>query len=174
MTYLALCSSMLIAGTFAISAFSKLHSRSAFAGFTAAVREMTSMPARTARPVAAGVAVLETGIALTAAVPATARAGLAAAVLLLAMFTGLLLRTITSGRRVPCNCFGASGTPASARHLVRNLILIVVAATGLTLGSPVGHAHLAAAAVLLCAAAMVVPVAVIALLDDLAELIDPT
>jgi hypothetical protein len=173
-TYLALCMSMLITGTFAISAISKLRSRSAFAGFAAAVREMTGMPARTARAVAACVAVLEIAVALTSALPGTDRAGLATAVFLLTIFTALLLRTVTSGRSVPCNCFGASSTPASVRHVVRNLILIVAAATGLVLGPPFGHAHLPAVAVLVCAAAIVVPVAVVALLDDLAELFDPT
>lgn len=174
MTYLALCLIMLITGTFAISAVSKLHSRPAFAGFAAAVREMTGMPVRTARAVAACVAVLEIAIAVMSALPGTGRAGLATAVLLLAMFTALLLRTVTSGRRVPCNCFGASSTPASVRHIVRNLMLIVAAATGLVLGPAFGHAHLPAVAVLICAAAMVVPVALIALLDDLAGLFDPS
>jgi len=173
-TYVALCLSMLISGTFAISAISKLHSRSAFAGFTAAVGEMTGLPVRAARVVAACVAAAEIAIALTAVLPGAVRAGLAAAVLLLAMFTVLLLRTVISGRRVPCNCFGASSTTVSARHVVRNLVLIAAAATGLALGPPLGHPGLPAVAVLVCAAAMVVPVAVIALLDDLAHLLDAT
>ena len=169
MTYVSWYLSMLIAGTFAVSAWSKLHSRAAFGEFAVAVREMTGMRHRTALAAAAGVALGELAISV-ASVTGAARTGLGCAVLLLAAFTGLLIRTIAAGRRLRCNCFGMSSAPVSVRHVVRNVVLIATAATGFTLGSPYGHGHAAAAGLLLCGVAAAVPVAAIALLDDLAEL----
>lgn len=50
-----------------------------------------------------------------------------AAIVVLAVFTGLLVLRLAQGRRPPCACFGAwSAKPIGPWHLVRNAILIAV------------------------------------------------
>lgn len=52
---------------------------------------------------------------------------------LLAAFTALLASVVRSGRAVPCACFGGtSRQPVSSRHLVRNAVLLGLAALAAT------------------------------------------
>ncbi|MGB8858268.1 MAG: MauE/DoxX family redox-associated membrane protein [Ilumatobacteraceae bacterium] len=56
------------------------------------------------------------------------------AVVLLAVFTGLLLLRLAQGRRPPCACFGSlSSRPIGARHLARNAALLALATLAATL-----------------------------------------
>ena len=51
------------------------------------------------------------------------------AILLLAVFTVLIVSKLRRGEHPPCACFGAwSATPIGPRHVLRNLVLIAVAA----------------------------------------------
>jgi hypothetical protein len=52
-----------------------------------------------------------------------------AALLLLVAFTVVIVRRVLDGTRPPCACFGSrSKRPLGAYHVVRNLVLIAVAA----------------------------------------------
>lgn len=172
MAYASLCLSMLICGTFAVSAFGKLRSRAAYARFAASVTSLAGLRGRPALGAAGCVCALEVGICATALMPDADRVGLGVAVLLLAAFTVTLVRTVRAGRQVSCNCFGASSTPVSVQHVVRNALLLTAAAVGLVLGSPYGHGHsLSALGVSLCAFVAVVGVTVVSAFDDLVDLL---
>lgn len=75
-------------------------------------------PATLARAVPA----VEVGVAVALAVAPAA--GGAAALLLLAAFTGILLRARSGGAAVPCGCFGATTSrPVGRADVVRNGVL---------------------------------------------------
>ena len=57
-----------------------------------------------------------------------------AAVALFTFFTALLGLRLAQGQRPPCACFGAlSSRPIGARHVTRNVVLIVAAVLAATL-----------------------------------------
>jgi len=68
---------------------------------------------------------------------------------LLAGFTGGLVSAIHRGARVACHCFGASATPIGTHHVVRNALLLAVAAGGLACTRAGGTPAAAAAGALL-------------------------
>jgi peroxiredoxin len=75
------------------------------------------------------VPVAELAIAVLLIPVATAAWAAAAAVLLLAVFTGAILLNLSRGRTPACNCFGvASRQPIGPRTLVRNGVLMALAA----------------------------------------------
>lgn len=132
MAYLAFGSRCLLLVVFAFSAFGKLSGRAAFTEFRQATVRL--LPA--ARGVASGTAVAVIGAELVIVVllgfPATVRTGLAAALTLLVLFTVAIAAALRRGSTAPCRCFGRSDSPLGARHLVRNLVLLLVAGAGLT------------------------------------------
>lgn len=87
-------------------------------------------------------------------------------------FAVAILAAIRRGDRAPCNCFGASARPVGRVHVVRNAVLIIVAALGLAADAaeagPVGPAGGFAAVI-----AGGVLAALVVRADDLAELFGP-
>lgn len=60
------------------------------------------------------------------------RTAAAAALVVLAAFTGLILLRLAEGKRPPCSCFGAwSSKPLGFGHVVRNVALIALATLSL-------------------------------------------
>lgn len=104
-----------VAVVFVVAAVAKLRS-------PAEVREATvalGVPGSVAAFIAPGELVVVT---LLLVVP---RAGAAAAVGLLVLFTALLRRALSTGRSVRCGCFGAgSDAPVTSVSLIRNVALI--------------------------------------------------
>jgi methylamine utilization protein MauE len=91
---------------------------------------------------------------------------LALAVLGLAIFTGLISRSLASGHTFACACFGADSEPLSYRTLARTAGLLLLAALGTTaawLGSPTQSVSHQAVAV--CAGILIV--CGIAIVNDL-------
>lgn len=150
---------------FAVSAVGKLRDPRAFRRATVALVPL-------ARPVggvvAVGVIAAESAVVVLLAVPATARAGLVAGLGLLGVFTVAIGAALRRGATEPCRCFGASATPLGARHLVRNAILLLAAASGLAAGALPGDAQ-PWGLVFVGAAAVVLAVLVVQF-DVLAEL----
>ncbi|MGK5552102.1 MauE/DoxX family redox-associated membrane protein [Actinomadura kijaniata] len=163
MEYLAFGCRVLIGLVFALSAFSKLRSRPAFAEFAAVTRTLLRalVPGRSAgragaRRVGAAVAVLEAAVPVLLVVPAAVPAGHAVALALLAAFAAGIAAALRGGVRTACRCFGASAAPLGARHLARNGVLALAALTGLVAGpgrvaaaEPAGLAVAATAAAVL-------------------------
>jgi peroxiredoxin len=75
------------------------------------------------------VPVAELAIAVLLIPVATAARAALAALVLLAVFTAAMLLNLSRGRTPPCNCFGvASRRPIGTRTLVRNAVLMALAA----------------------------------------------
>ncbi|NUV62308.1 MauE/DoxX family redox-associated membrane protein [Streptomyces sp. CAI-85] len=78
------------------------------------------------------------------------RLGFAASLVLLTGFTVHLARVLTSGTATSCACAGSSDAQVSAIHLIRNAILLAVAAAGLLMAP---HSHSGPVAINLIVAA---------------------
>ncbi|PKT70487.1 hypothetical protein CW362_24350 [Streptomyces populi] len=99
---------------------------------------------------ATAVLLMELGVAASLAVRPLERAGLAAALLLLAAFTVYLLNLARTRPDASCGCAGASGTSVSGVHLLRNTLLLALTAgtwwaTVSTSGPRLSHYALTAA-----------------------------
>lgn len=128
----------LVAVVFAISAIGKLGTSAVRGAFLRSVRDMGVLPAGAVGPVARAVSILEAAAGGLLVVPATAVLGCVLALTLLAAFTTGIAIVVRRGTAASCLCFGTSERPYSARHLVRNALLGLVAiAGGLLSGAPV-------------------------------------
>ncbi|MCA2185644.1 MauE/DoxX family redox-associated membrane protein [Nonomuraea cavernae] len=178
MDYPAIGCACLVALVFALSAWSKVRGRAAFREFAAATRVLAgSVRARgisdsVARTTALVVVVAEAATALLVAVPYTARAGFALAVVLLTGFSVAIAASLRRGVSTSCRCFGASSAPLSGRHLVRNGVLLAASVAGLvTAGGQLGSPHPGGIAI--AAVAALVVAVLLTRIDDLAELFAP-
>jgi hypothetical protein len=118
---------------FAVSAISKLAGKEAFASFGRSLRRMRVVPKVLNQPVAVAVVAAELSIPILLLVPlpATGIAGFViAAGLLLAFIVGIA-NSLRIGDRTPCACFGRSTIELGPRHIVRNIVLILLAGAGL-------------------------------------------
>ncbi|NEA35962.1 hypothetical protein G3I17_30575 [Streptomyces sp. SID13031] len=99
------------------------------------------LPRAVRRPAARAVVVSELALTVlllisaaavvnAALVPVAVIAHAGAAAVLLA-FTVAIVLTLRRGGRQPCRCFGAKATPLGPAHIVRNVLLLVVAFGGL-------------------------------------------
>jgi hypothetical protein len=147
-----------LAAVFLVAVLGKVRGRDAFRAFRASVLDMVALPAGGATLLSAAVVLSEASIIVLLAVQRTAPAGFMLAGAVLLAFCAGIARAVRSGARTPCRCFGATATPSSGRHLVRNAVLLTVT----------GEAHPAGVAIALaCAGVLVVA---IVFFDDLADL----
>ncbi len=120
---------LFLAAMFVVAAVAKLR----HVGQTADEFDLLGVPGPDA--MARIVPVVELAIAV-ALVWSPSVGGLASLVTL-AFFTTFLIGRLRSGVRVPCACFGAAGTaPLSGIEIVRNLALVVLAATAMLAQGP--------------------------------------
>jgi hypothetical protein len=122
---------------FAVSVVSKVRSRAAWQSLRAWLADMPFRPLGLKGMPRALVTAEAAVVALAAAVPL---AGLiAGAVLALALAAGLSV-VVRRGSREPCHCFGASSEPLSSQHVIRNGLLLALAAAGVVCAVIAGHA----------------------------------
>ncbi|GGU32898.1 MauE/DoxX family redox-associated membrane protein [Lentzea flava] len=158
----------------AISAVSKLRSKSDYADFVASVPAF-GIPARWTRLFAVLTVAAEsvTAALLLASVFAgywPAVAGLVLAVGLFAVLTVVVWRAVSRRSGAVCRCFGRARITLAHRHVVRNAFLLATAALGLVALSVVdGTAD--PAALWLAAAVGVVGAVLVVRFDDLADLV---
>ncbi|MFI0793623.1 MauE/DoxX family redox-associated membrane protein [Micromonospora rubida] len=152
MWYVVIGFAGLIATVFVAAVAGKVHSRSSFESFTESVLMTGVVPVRWGPPASVLAVTAEAGVPLLlAAAPvlvlagagaAAGRlaviAGLALALLLLATLTAVVAVTLRRGVRAPCRCFGSGDKPLRGAHIVRNLLLLSVAGTGLVTASVAG------------------------------------
>lgn len=135
MGYLALGCQVLLGGVFAVSSGSKLHSRAAFADFTAATARLTGAHAARAFRFAVAVVAVEVVVVLALCTPWLARWGFVAAAGLLAVLTAAIVRSLRRGQRATCRCFGVSDAPLGTLHVARNAVLAALCALGVAAGA---------------------------------------
>jgi uncharacterized membrane protein YphA (DoxX/SURF4 family) len=120
------------AATFLVSGVSKLLRPDEF---SAALR-LSHVPSPVARA-ATGVPIVEVALSLLLVLLAGTALAVAfgAAAALLVGFTGWMVWILIRGLRVRCGCFGSSGSEVGRKTLLRNGLLIAVAAAGMALAS---------------------------------------
>ncbi|WP_433796896.1 MauE/DoxX family redox-associated membrane protein [Actinoplanes sp. CA-252034] len=160
---------VLIGLVFAVSAFTKLRSRGAFAAFRASVADMRVVARPLAGPVAAVVAATELAIPVLLLVPRAAAAGLVLAVLLLTAFSAGIARELAAGTTASCRCFGVSAAPFGRHHLYRNGVLALLAGAGVVAAVRPGQGADPAVAAITAGAAAVAALLVV-MLDDIVDL----
>ncbi|MEH0828185.1 MULTISPECIES: MauE/DoxX family redox-associated membrane protein [unclassified Micromonospora] len=168
---LELTARLLLALVFLAAVVGKLRTREGFGSFVGSVGRF-GVPARWTRPVARVAVTAEAAVVVLLAVPATAPAGLLLAAGLLGVLTLALVGALRRGERPACRCFGSGDGPIGARHVVRNLALLLVALLGL-LGRAAGGAPPGAVDTLLAVGLAVPLAAVVVRLDDLVALFAP-
>ncbi|MEV4019588.1 MauE/DoxX family redox-associated membrane protein [Nonomuraea angiospora] len=133
MQYVDVASRLLLLTVFVLALASKVSSRRAWSEFVQSIKAMAVIDNARAPAAATATAVAEAGVIVLAALPLR-WAGSASFVLaagLLGCLTVAVIMVVRRGAAVPCRCFGASRTPLSMAHVVRNGILIAVALLGL-------------------------------------------
>ncbi|MEU4807210.1 MauE/DoxX family redox-associated membrane protein [Actinosynnema sp. NPDC023587] len=164
----------LIGVVFLASSVSKLARRGSFAAFASSVRDMRLLPSALVKPVASLVLAAELAVCVLLAMPPApaAATGLLVAGLLSVIFAVAIAVSARRGVSAACRCFGASNVPLGPVHVVRNLILAVVAAVGAVMTS-MASGPVDSAGALVAALAGPPAGAVIILLDDIVELFQP-
>lgn len=166
--YLLLSSRVLLATVFLVAAVGKGSRRTRFSRFVDLVQRLTEFPRGLARLLALGLTLCEALVSVLLLLPVDPRPGLVGAAGLLLAFVGVILRAVRSGVFVRCNCFGGLGAVMSYPLVVRNLLLVAVAAVGLAAASGAGRVEvLPAAATVLAGAGLAL--AVIVYYDAVAE-----
>ncbi|WP_406865008.1 MauE/DoxX family redox-associated membrane protein [Streptomyces sp. HUAS MG47] len=117
-----------LAVTLAASALGKLR---APGEFRETVRDLGFVPASLTTAVTGAVIAAEAALVALVWLPgALGAAAFVAAGLLLVAFTGVLVVLIRRGSDTSCACFGSSRTRVGPAHLVRNGVLVAIAALG--------------------------------------------
>ncbi|WP_020525511.1 MauE/DoxX family redox-associated membrane protein [Catelliglobosispora koreensis] len=154
----------LLATVFVVSAASKV---SGSGEFVTALRAMTGVSGRLSVAMAAAVVLAEAAAVVLLLVPATAIAGLLLTAGLLVAFSLAILRALGKGNTASCQCFGASTSPLSRRHLWRNGVLLAVAVVAQASGPSQPGAQQFAIALITAA----LPALLVIRLDELADLL---
>ncbi len=172
--YLELGCRVLVGGVFAVSAGSKLSSRTAVADFAAATARLTGARAGRARQLAAAVVAAEIAVVLALIVPSLVRWGFAVGIGLLAVFSVAIVGALRRRQTTPCRCFGASTSPLGAQHVARNAALTAVGVLGIAADLSGGASSLDFGLACVVALAALIGVALAARLDDLIGLFRTT
>lgn len=171
MAYALLAVRLLVGIVFTASAFGKLRGAEAFRRFEEAARTM-GVPARLGRPVAVAVIAGEcAAVALLALGPGGAP-GFALTLLLITAFTAGIVRTLRSGTKASCACFGVSTAPMGRRHVVRNCVLLALAVFGLAAALAGAPAPSRTAGVVIAAFAALMGALLIIFTDELGTLFE--
>ena len=122
MQYLAIGCRTAVGVVFLLAVIGKVVGTEAFTEFVQSVRDMKAVPPPLVALTARATLLAEASAVLLVAIPFKTAAviGFAAAIVLTAAFSSAIARTVRSGNRASCRCFGRSSTPLGIRHLVRN------------------------------------------------------
>jgi hypothetical protein len=167
MAYAAPAAQGLLVVVLLASSAAKLRGRQALRALADSLVALRLVRTASARRVALALAVAESATVVLLMAPASRAVGFAAAAVLLTVLTAGVAVVLARGATAPCRCFGASETSLSARHLVRNVLLVAAAVLGLL--SPSGYP----AGALVAVAAGVVAGILVTVLDDVVALFSP-
>ncbi|APU13609.1 MULTISPECIES: MauE/DoxX family redox-associated membrane protein [Actinoalloteichus] len=167
--YLLIADRCLIAVVFGVAFFSKVRGVAAFQQFAGTIRTLTKFR----QPVTTSIAVLvvagEATAMILVALPGTVRLGFAMAAGLLAVFIAVVFRAIQVGVLAECRCFGR-GSVMSGAMILRNVLLMAAAVTGIAL-APGGQAADLGLLVIAVAAGVAVAVFFIRYYDALVRVV---
>ncbi|MEV1004496.1 MauE/DoxX family redox-associated membrane protein [Nonomuraea sp. NPDC050202] len=163
---------VLLAVVFFAAAVSKVRGRRDRAAFQASLGAFGVKP-RWRPAVAAAVITCELATAVLLVADVTALAGSAAGAALLIVFTMAISSVLRRGTSVSCRCFGASTQPLGRRHLVRNAILLLIAALGVTGTTPATALGWNPAALMVSGFVAVILAALVISYDDLVSAVLP-
>ncbi|MEU5724188.1 MauE/DoxX family redox-associated membrane protein [Micromonospora sp. NPDC047738] len=140
MLYLAIGCRSLLAAVFAVAVAGKLRNRQAFVEFVRSIQRMAVVAPSLTRLAAIISVGAEIVVALLLVIPAPGpgTAGFLLAAGLLVGFTVVIVGSMRHGNTAPCRCFGRSEIPLGRRHVLRNALLVAVAAAGLLASLPGG------------------------------------
>jgi len=171
--YLEVVCRLLLAAVFITAAFTKLSGKAAWLAFVQSLRQLDQVPGPLLRPAALAAVAIEVIVVVLLLVPVRVAGwiGFALAGCLLLSFTLVIGRALSRGNRAPCRCFGASSTPLGMSHILRNLVLVLVAVLGLAGASASGP--LDAPYALLAGAAGLVAGILITAFEDIVALVKP-
>ncbi|MEO3790871.1 MauE/DoxX family redox-associated membrane protein [Nonomuraea sp. B10E15] len=164
---------LLLAVVFLVAVAGKLFRRRNLTEFRSSLAAFGVRP-RWRPAVTAGVAGGELAAAALLPVEVTALAGLAIGAALLIAFTSAIAVALRRGTPADCRCFGGSARPLGLRHLVRNAILLSIAAcgtAGTVLATNPGAAGWDAVALLLSGSVALFLAAMLIAYDDLVSLV---
>lgn len=167
---------------FGVSAIGKLRDPATFAD---SLEPLSIVPRRLIRPVAIVLTTTEIlaaiGVAWGVVVAVAGRSVAQPAGLVGLVLSGLLLVVLTSGIAIElrrgttatCACFGVSQHKLGARHVVRNILLLVCVVAGLATYATAGSATARPGGALVALAGGVVVALILIRLDDLVDLFAP-
>jgi hypothetical protein len=165
MAYLAVAAQAALVVVFVISAASKVRDRRHYREFAASLRPL--LPGAVRNSVPAILVAAEITCPVLLLVPPATPLGFVLAAALLAAFTAGTGWVLATGRSATCRCFGVTAQRISPVHLVRNLLLLAVAAAGAGIGPVVPHGVLPAVVAGVAVALLMIR------LDDVADLFGP-
>lgn len=165
---------LVVVVVFSAAVTGKTRNAEAFRGFRESLVRMRLAYGVRATMLAVAVPAVEITVAGLTVVPATAPVGLMSAAGLLAVFSWAIAREVRAGTGVSCRCFGAGVSPLSRVHLLRNLLLILVAVAGAADAYLLDGVRPDAPTILVAAFAAVATAATLIRLDDVAALMTST
>ena len=134
MAYLEIGCRAALAFVFLIACTSKIHSASSYREFHDSLADLGLSSGLLLRALSLSIPAAEGITVLLLAVNRAGRWGLLASVALAGSFTAGIAIARWQGKVVRCRCFGESGTPSDAAHILRNLVLLAGAAIGAVAG----------------------------------------
>jgi hypothetical protein len=130
MRHLTLIACLAIAATFAVSVAGSIRGRQAFRAYRAGVTLLTGRTGPAATALGTAVIGAEGAAAVLCLLPGCGPVGPLLAAALLLAFTAALARVVAQRRTGSCHCFAGSRGDVGIRHLVRNGVLVALAAAG--------------------------------------------
>jgi hypothetical protein len=172
MTYAVLSCRGLIVLVFAASTIAKVRGPGAYREFSSwlAALPVPLAGTRALPPVLVGA---EAAIVVLVAFPGVAVAGLTLAAGYLAVMAAGTVVIMNRGSGASCWCFGPSRSPMGARHLVRDSILLLIAATGAVISAQAtGRTTASPAEIVLGLTAALIGATFFVFTDDLIAIFD--
>jgi uncharacterized membrane protein YphA (DoxX/SURF4 family) len=163
----------LLTGVFLVSTVSKVRGSAAYSNFVSATVSMLGIEVSQARALAPVVIGSECLAVILLTIPRTLVSGFILSAILLGSFLISLTRARWRNIEVNCNCFGSSDHGVGIHHIVRNVVLIAIAATGYGLATNSADFDDSRAVGLLITILAVVPcLCTVVFLDDLIYLFE--
>jgi hypothetical protein len=129
---------------FAVAVFGKVRSRDAFEDFRHSLGNTGLVGRRAEWPIGVAMVIVEAVLPALLLVPYTASAGLIVGSATLVLFSAAIGISLRTGHAATCHCFGGEGGLLSARHIVRNLVLVAGGITAVVVGGADAAWHMSA------------------------------